>query len=98
MTTYAVDPARRDEAFALADAKREELKSIAGLQWIHVCDTDDVGGVMIIAQLGIVLNLWHQYLFPAEPAAAARVLDDAIAVSILAILLLTGWFRLRARL
>ena len=53
---------------------------------------------LIIAQLGLVLNLWHQYLFPAEPAAAARVLDDAIAVSVLAILLLTGWFRLRARL
>jgi hypothetical protein len=28
VTTYAVDPARRDEAFALADAKREELKSV----------------------------------------------------------------------
>lgn len=53
---------------------------------------------LIIAQLGLVLNLWHQYLFPVEPAAAARVLDDAIAVSVLAILLLTGWFRLRARL
>ncbi len=50
VTTYAVDPARRDEAFALADAKREELKSIAGLQWIQVCDTDDVGGVMIVAR------------------------------------------------
>ena len=53
---------------------------------------------LIIAQLGLVLNLWHQYLFPADPAAAARVLDDAIAVSVLAILLLIGWFRLRARL
>ena len=53
---------------------------------------------LIVAQLGLVLNLWHQYLFPADAAAAATVLDDSIAVSVLAILLLTGWFRLRARL
>ena len=53
---------------------------------------------LIIAQLGLVLNLWHQYLFPAEAAAAATVLDDSIAVSVLALLLLIGWFRIRARL
>ena len=50
VTTYGVDPARQDEAFALADTKREELKGIAGLAWIHVCDTDDIGGVMIVAR------------------------------------------------
>ena len=50
VTTYCVDPARRDEAFALADTKRDELRGITGLQWIHVCDTDDVGGVMIVAR------------------------------------------------
>ena len=50
VTAYGVDPARRDEAFALADTKREELKGIAGLAWIHVCDTDDIGGVMIVAR------------------------------------------------
>ena len=54
--------------------------------------------VLIVAQLGLVLNLWHQYLFPADAAAAATVLDDSIAVSVLAILLLIGWFRIRARL
>ena len=53
---------------------------------------------LIIAQLGLVLNLWHQYLFPAEAAAAATVLADSIAVSVLALLLLIGWFRIRARL
>ena len=53
---------------------------------------------LIVAQLGLVLNLWHQYLFPADAAAAATVLDDSIAVSVLALLLLIGWFRLRARL
>ncbi len=54
--------------------------------------------VLIVAQLGLVLNLWHQYIFPADAAAAATVLDDSIAVSVLAILLLIGWFRIRARL
>ena len=54
--------------------------------------------VLIVAQLGLVLNLWHQYLFTAAAAAAATVLDDSIAVSVLAILLLIGWFRIRARL
>ena len=54
--------------------------------------------VLIVAQLGLVLNLWHQYLFPADAAAAATVLDDSIAVSVLAILLLIGWFHIRARL
>ena len=54
--------------------------------------------VLIVAQLGLVLNLWHQYLFPADAAAAATVLDDSIAVSVLAILLLIGWFGIRARL
>ena len=49
VTTYGVDPARREEAFGLADTKREELKGIAGLQCIHVCDTDDAGGVMMKA-------------------------------------------------
>ncbi len=49
VTTYGTDPARRDEGFAFADTKREQLKAIAGMQWIHVCDTDDVGGLMIIA-------------------------------------------------
>ena len=53
---------------------------------------------LIVAQLGLVLNLWHQYLFPADAAAAATVLDDSIAVSVLALLLLIGWFRIRARL
>ena len=53
---------------------------------------------LIVAQLGLVLNLWHQYLFPADAAAAATVLDDSVAVSVLALLLLIGWFRLRARL
>ena len=44
VTMYGTDSARRDEGFAFADTKREQLKAIAGMQWIHVCDTDDVGG------------------------------------------------------
>ena len=35
-------------------------------------------------------NLWHQFLFPAEPVAAARVLNGAIAVYIIAHLVVDG--------
>ncbi len=32
VTTYVVNVARRDDAFVLADTKREELTSIAGIR------------------------------------------------------------------
>ena len=48
VTTYRIDPARCREAFAFSDSKREEMKSIAGLIRIHVCDTDVNGREMII--------------------------------------------------
>jgi hypothetical protein len=49
---------------------------------------------MVIAQIGILLNLWHQHLF----AGAATVIDDAIIVSVLTALLLFGYVRIRSRL
>ena len=49
---------------------------------------------LLIAQIGIMLNLWHQHLF----ASAASVIDDAIIVSVLTALLLVGYFRIRSRL
>ena len=49
---------------------------------------------LLIAQIGILLNLWHQHLF----AGAATVIDDAIIVSVLTALLLIGYFRIRSRL
>ena len=49
---------------------------------------------LLIAQIGIMLNLWHQHLF----AGAASVIDDAIIVSVLTALLLIGYFRIRSRL
>ena len=49
---------------------------------------------MVIAQIGILLNLWHQHLF----AGAATVIDDAIIVSVLTALLLIGYVRIRSRL
>ena len=49
---------------------------------------------LLIAQIGIMLNLWHQHLF----ASAASVIDDAIIVSVLTALLLIGYFRIRSRL
>ncbi len=86
VTAYGVDPARRDEAFGLADTKREELKGIAGLQWIHVCDTDDAGGVMIVAryesadaaesaseQVTRILGEMAQYMISAPEVKAGPV-------------------------
>jgi len=49
---------------------------------------------LLIAQIGIFLNLWHQHLF----AGAATVIDDAIIVSVLTVLLLIGYSRIRSRL
>ena len=46
---------------------------------------------LLIAQIGILLNLWHQHLF----AEAATVIDDAIIVTVLTALLLIGYFRIR---
>ena len=49
---------------------------------------------LLIAQIGILVNLWHQHLF----AEAATVIDDAIIVTVLTALLLIGYFRIRSRL
>jgi len=51
---------------------------------------------LIIAQIGIFLNLWHQY-FTADPAIAASIIDDAGIVTVLTALLLFGWSRIRSK-
>ena len=48
---------------------------------------------LVIAQIGILINLWHQHLI-GVPA----VFDDAIIVSVLTALLLIGYLRVRSRL
>ena len=48
---------------------------------------------LVIAQIGILINLWHQHL-----TGAPAVFDDAIIVSVLTALLLTGFLRIRSRL
>ncbi|HJP07667.1 MAG: hypothetical protein GY889_08160 [Proteobacteria bacterium] len=49
---------------------------------------------LVIAQIGIFANLWHQHL----SGAADSVMDDAIIVTVLLVLLLFGYFRVRSRL
>ena len=50
---------------------------------------------LIIAQIGIFLNLWHQH-FTAE--LEVSIIDDASIVTILTALLLFGWMRIRSKL
>ena len=50
--------------------------------------------MLIIAQIGIFLNLWHQELMVAQEVS---VLDDAIIVTVLTALLLFGWSRIRSK-
>ena len=49
---------------------------------------------LLVAQICTFLNLWHQHLFTGNPT----VLDDAIIVSVLTGLLLTGFFRIKSQL
>ena len=49
---------------------------------------------LVIAQIGIFLNLWHQELMGALEVS---VLDDAIIVTVLTALLLFGWSRIRSK-
>ena len=49
---------------------------------------------LVIAQIGIFLNLWHQELIVALEVS---VLDDAIIVTVLTALLLFGWLRIRSK-
>ena len=49
---------------------------------------------LVIAQIGIFLNLWHQELMVAQEVS---VLDDAIIVTVLTALLLFGWSRIRSK-
>ncbi|RZO15881.1 MAG: hypothetical protein EVB04_05310 [Candidatus Thioglobus sp.] len=49
---------------------------------------------LVIAQIGIFLNLWHQELMVALEVS---VLDDAIIVTVLTALLLFGWSRIRSK-
>ena len=51
---------------------------------------------LIIAQIGIFLNLWHQY-FTSDPTRAASIIDDAGIVTVLTALLLFGWSRIRSK-
>ena len=48
---------------------------------------------LVIAQIGILINLWHQHL-----TGATAVFDDAIIVSVLTALLLIGFLRIRSGL
>ena len=48
---------------------------------------------LVIAQIGILINLWHQHLI-----GTLGVFDDAIIVSVLTALLLIGYLRVRSRL
>ena len=50
--------------------------------------------MLVIAQIGIFLNLWHQELMVALEVS---VLDDAIIVTVLTALLLFGWSRIRSK-
>jgi hypothetical protein len=49
---------------------------------------------LVIAQIGIFLNLWHQH-FTAD--SAVSIMDDAIIVTVLTALLLFGWSRIRSK-
>ena len=49
---------------------------------------------LVIAQIGIFLNLWHQH-FTAD--LAVSIMDDAIIVTVLTALLLFGWSRIRSK-
>ena len=49
---------------------------------------------LLIAQIGIFLNLWHQHFIANNPT----IFDDAIIVSVLTALLLFGYFKVRSRL
>ncbi len=49
---------------------------------------------LVIAQIGIFLNLWHQH-FTAN--LEVPIVDDAVIVTVLLVLLLFGWFRIRAK-
>ena len=48
---------------------------------------------LVIAQIGILINLWHQHL-----TGVPAVFDDAIIVSVLTALFLIGYLRVRSRL
>ena len=49
---------------------------------------------LLVAQIGTLLNIWHQHLFTETTTA----FDDAIIVSVLTALLLIGYFRVGSRL
>ena len=50
--------------------------------------------MLVIAQIGIFLNIWHQELMGALDVS---ILQDAIIVTVLAALLLFGWSRIRSK-
>ncbi len=49
---------------------------------------------LLVAQICTFLNLWHQSIFAGNPTT----FDDAIIVSVLTALLLTGFFRVKSQL
>jgi len=49
---------------------------------------------LLVAQICTFLNLWHQSLIMGNPTT----FDDAIIVSVLTALLLTGFFRIKSQL
>ncbi len=49
---------------------------------------------LVIAEIGIFLNIWHQELMGALEVS---IRDDAIIVTVLTALLLFGWSRIRSK-
>ena len=49
---------------------------------------------LLIAEIGIFLNLWHQHFMGNLEVS---ILDDAIIVTVLLVLLLFGWSRIRSK-
>jgi hypothetical protein len=82
------------------------LARVLGLTWLGIvvvlirtftngpAGTSAFFTALIIAQIGIFLNLWHQH-FTAD--LAVSIIDDAIIVTVLTALLLFGWSRIRSK-
>ena len=82
------------------------LARVLGLTWLGIvvvlirtfingpAGTGAFFTALIIAQIGIFLNLWHQH-FTVE--TEIPIIDDAIIVTVLTALLLFGWSRIRSK-
>jgi|TARA_B100002003_G_scaffold72434_1_gene67442 quinol monooxygenase YgiN len=86
ITTYSIDPSREEDAYALADSLREQMKAVAGLRTVHACQTDDEGGTMVVScydneeaaaaaqsQIQTILGTMAQYMTSAPEVTAGPV-------------------------